>query len=171
VEIRLERPEDFEQIDAVVGAAFGGRVEVELVCLIRASEHYLPELAFVATDDNGNVVGHTMLSYTELEGSRNVLQLSPIAVAPARQRQGVGSALVRHALAAADQRGEPLVVLVGDPRYYGRFGFRPSSEVGVLPPVNELDAPWQVATLSAHNESVRGRIRLPRAFDEAQSSK
>jgi putative acetyltransferase len=170
VRIRRERPQDFEQIDAVVGAAFGGQVEVKLIRLIRASEHYVPELAFVAIDDAGKVAGHTMLSYTGLEGgSRNVLQLSPIAVVPVRQRQGVGSALVRYALAAADERGEPLVVLVGDPRYYGRFGFRPSAEVGILPPANEPDAPWQVAILTAHDESVRGRIRLPPAFDVAQS--
>ena len=163
--IREERREDFDRIDAVLDEAFGDEPVERLVRLIRASEHYVPGLAFVAVDERGRVVGHTMLSYAELEEGGRVLQLSPLGVEPDRQRQGFGSALVRHALAAADELEYPLVVLVGDPRYYNRFGFVPSGELGILPPASEPDAPWQAVRLGAYDASLRGRLRLPPAFD------
>ena len=167
IEYRPERPEDHNQIDHVVAAAFGDAMLAVLVRRIRASEHYVPELAYVA-DDGGTIVAHTMLSYLALDTGTRVLQLSPMAVAPERRRQGIGSELIRATLAAADRRGEQLVVLVGDPRYYGRFGFRPSVESGVLPPEHEPDAPWQVVRLAAYDGTIRGRVVLPPAFERIE---
>jgi putative acetyltransferase len=125
VEIRPERPEDNNAIARVVGDAFGGDVEVRLVEAIRASENYVPDFALVAVEGD-DVIGHVMLSYVTLaddDVTHRILSLSPLAVAPDRQRVGVGSALVHEALAQADASGEPLVVLEGSPDYYGRLGF------------------------------------------------
>ena len=67
---------------------------------------------------------------------------------PEHQRKGLGSALVRASLDAVRARGEPCLVLEGDPRYYGRFGFVRADELGLLPPPEALhDSAFQVAVL------------------------
>jgi putative acetyltransferase len=126
--IEPERPADHAAIRAVVLAAFADQPSVaELVELIRASPEYLPELALVARVD-GAVAGFVMVSHAELSGEsgqrHRILTLSPLAVVPALQGRGIGSALVPAALAEAERLGEPLVVLEGSPRYYPRFGSR-----------------------------------------------
>ena len=165
--IRSEQAGDHEAIREVVTLAFDDANVARLVELIRASEHYVPELALVA-EDGGVVVGHTMLSYALLEGAEpgRVLQLSPMAVAPVRQRQGIGVALVTAALDRAEQRGEPLVFLEGIPAYYPRFGFERARDYGLDPPSPDIpDAAWMVRRLSAYRDDVRGRIMYPPAFD------
>ena len=94
----------------MVRAAFDHHREVaDLVDLIRASPQFVPELSLVARHD-GQVVGHVMLSHADLVdelGDRHrILTLSPLSVAPALQRRGIGSALVPAGLAAADALGE-----------------------------------------------------------------
>lgn len=171
VVIEPERPEDHAAIGEVVRAAFSHHQTVpRLVELIRASPQYLPELALVARRD-GAVVGHVMISRAQLVDdesglTHDVLTLSPLAVAPSAQSQGVGSALVRGALELAERRPEPLVTLEGSPRYYPRFGFRDCREVGVT-----IDLPdWapreagQVYLLPSYVPSVRGRLVYPSAF-------
>lgn len=171
VVIEPERPSDHAAVRAVVGAAFADQpAVVDLVELIRASPEYLPSLALVARVD-GEVVGFVMISRADLvseSGERHgVLTLSPLAVAPAMQGRGIGSALVPAALDAADRLGgEPLVVLEGSPRYYPRFGFRDSRSFGVQIPLPDW-APAEagmVFPLSAYDERVRGRVAYPPAF-------
>jgi putative acetyltransferase len=172
VEIRVETPEDTAAVARVVEAAFGRSDEARLVEAVRASPEYVPALAFVA-DEGGEVIGHTMLSYVMLNhvglagSSRRLLELAPLSVAPERQRQGVGSALTRAALDAADARGEPLVLVLGDPRYYVRFGFRRSDELGLEPPQPAWHAAFMVRPLQAYDASIRGRVVFPPSFAHA----
>lgn len=151
----------------VLEAAFGRPGEGHMVDAIRASSGYAPELAFVA-DDEGEVVGYVLLSYVELAGSdRQLLELAPLAVAPERQREGIGSALTRVALAAADERGEPLVLVLGHPGYYVRFGFRRSDELGLVPPQPAWHAAFMAVPLAAYDASIRGRVVFPPSFAHA----
>ncbi|MEX0873902.1 MAG: N-acetyltransferase [Actinomycetota bacterium] len=163
--IRPEEPADFDVIDEIVKGAFDGRVEeVQLVRAVRATEHYVPELTLVAED--GDVVGHIMLSYVHLNQER-VLSLAPLAVRPDHQCKGIGDALSREALRLADEMNEPLVVVLGHPNYYPRFGFEPSRKHGIEPHVPEIpDEVFMVARLSAYDPELRGRITYPPAFDE-----
>lgn len=171
--LRTARAEDADGIDAVVEAAFGteeGPVVARMVRDIRAGEHWRPELELVAADDEDRVIGLVGLSGTRLvheHGSeREVLMLTPLSVLPQHQGRGIGSALVRRALELADAAGEPLVVLEGDPRFYGRLGFEHGTPRGIA-----IDLPgWappeaaQVAILSAHDpgdETLRGRVVHP----------
>lgn len=165
VVVRPETPADYAEIAAVVEAAFGKPNEVAIVEAIRNSDGYLPDLAFVA-EDEGHVVGHTMLSWVGLEGSeRRLLQLAPMAVAPERQRQGIGFLLGETALEAADRQGEPLVLVVGHSSYYPRFGFRPASQLGRYPPHPEIpDEAFMAVPLSAYDPSIRGRVLWPPAL-------
>jgi len=169
-EIRPETRDDQAAIRAVVLAAFEHDPSVaDLVDLIRDSPGFVPELSLVACHE-GEVVGHVMLSRAELVDEHGVgrwiLTLSPLGVAPAEQRKGIGSALVRAGLAAAEGLGEPLVVLQGSPLYYPRFGFRDCRTLGI-----EMTLPdWAPAEagmaypLSTYDPSLRGRLIEPPAF-------
>ncbi len=163
--IRPERPADRAAIAEVTAAAFGKQREARLVDAIRASDGFVPELSLVGELD-GEVVGHVMLSYIGLEGdSRRLLELGPMSVAPDRQRGGIGSALVRKALRLADERGEPLVLVLGHPWYYPRFGFGRASELGITPPSADVpDEAFMAVTLSRYDGGIRGRVVLPPAW-------
>ena len=136
-----------------------------MVDAIRRSDRFVPELSLVA-ELEGAVVGHVMLSYVELgEDSRRVLELGPMSVAPEHQRNRIGSALVEEALRRADERGEPLVLVLGHPTYYPRFGFRPASELGLFPPDPRIrDEAFMAIPLRSYDPTLRGRVVLPPMF-------
>lgn len=169
VVVRREAAEDHPAIRRVVADAFGSTTEADLVEAIRASDEYIGHLALVAQLDDENV-GHVMISGARLcngRESRPIVMLSPLAVAPAHQRCGIGSMLVREVTRLADQRGEPLVVLEGSPAYYQRFGFVHALRYGI-----KIDLPdWappeaaQVLPLSSYDLSLTGQVTYPAAFD------
>jgi putative acetyltransferase len=165
--IRAEVPEDREAIPDVTARAFGKYREARMVDAIRRSDAYVPELSLVAVMDE-RIVGHLLLSYVGLaEADRRVLELGPMSVTPERQRQGIGSALVPEALRVADERGEPLVLVLGHPTYYPRFGFRPASGLGIDPPDASIrDEVFMAVPLRAYDPAIRGRVTFPPAFDE-----
>ena len=170
--IRPERTDDFAAIAKVVEAAFGSPVEAGLVESVRASSRYVPELALVAERD-GAVVGHVMISGATLRDDgaateREIAMLSPLAVLPACHGQGIGSALVRTVTRLADEQGEPIVVLTGDPAFYGRFGFEYATPLGLHVPVPSWAPPegGQLLRLTGYDPSLRGRVVFPPGFDE-----
>jgi len=127
--VRRERPEDEREISEVVAAAFDDASVAEFTDSIRASAGYVPELTFVGEED-GRVAGYTMLSYVGLDGGSidRLLILTPVAVRPDRQRQGVGTAVVRAAVAAAripDQAWLALPLSAYDPDIRGRVVYPP----------------------------------------------
>lgn len=163
MEIRPERKQDFEAIAAVTRDAFGKEREARMIEDIRASDRFVPELSLVA-EAEGQIVGHVLLSYVDLEG-RQVLALGPISVVPRLQRQRIGSLLVREGLRRADLLGEPLVLLLGHPEYYPRFGFVRASTLGIEPPDDDIpDEAWMAIPLSAYDPELKGRVTWPPAF-------
>ena len=161
---------DHAAVEEVVRAAFTHEPEVaHLPRLIRESEQYVAQLDLVARLD-GRVVGHTMVSHAELvddEGRRHdVLTLSPLSVAPEHQGQGIGSALVREALARAERTDVPLVTLEGSPAYYPRFGFRDSRGHGVTFDLPDWAPPeaGMVYLLPAYDPAADRRVVYPPAF-------
>ena len=128
------RPTIATAIRDVTTAAFGREQEARIVDAIRASENFVPELSLVAELD-GQVVGHVMLSYVGLDGdARRVLELGPLSVAPEHQSTGVGGALTREALRLADDRGEPLVLLLGHPGLLPPLRLPPRAPARITPP-------------------------------------
>jgi putative acetyltransferase len=166
--LRAERPEDLMAIRDVVGQAFAEQdVVPDLVDALRASPAWLDGLSFVA-EVGGRVVGHVLLTRGLLDARErlvDVLVLSPLAVLPVMQGQGIGGALVRHGLAAAEARGEPAVFLEGAPAYYGRFGFRPGGSLGFRRPSLRIpEVAFQVATTSAYRPWMTGTLVYPDVF-------
>jgi putative acetyltransferase len=96
-------------------------------------------------------------------GEHRPFQLSPLSVAPSHQGRGIGSALTREALRLADEAGEPLVLILGNPAYYGRFGFEPAAPLGLEAPAT-YGNDWMAAKLTAYDPAVRGRVVFPPAF-------
>ncbi len=136
VTVRDERPEDADAVRDVVAAAFVGRPysrqrEHHLVDALRADGALA--LSLVAEGDDGVVVGHVAFSPVRIAGAGAAgwYGLGPLAVRPDRQRRGVGRALVDEGLrrlrTASGAGGG--CVLVGDPAYYGRFGFAPDARL------------------------------------------
>ena len=165
--IRVATDADWATIPEIHRAAFGdeGDRVARLTQELRASEWYEPGLSFV-TEEGGALVGHVMNTWNWLEGgSPQVLQLSPLGVLPEHQGCGHGSALVRVSLDAVRARGEPLLLVEGNPKYYGRFGFVRADELGLLPPPEALhEAAVQVAVLDPDATLPQGRVVYSEPF-------
>ncbi len=169
--VRRETATDVDAIRAVHTAAFAqpGQppVEAQLVDALRACDGWLPALSMVATDPDGQVLGHVVCTRARVAGEPVALGLGPLGVFPAWQGRGVGSALMHAILGAADALDEPLVVLLGHPNYYPRFGFRPAADYGVTSPVAQwppLD--FQARPLTAYRPTIRGPFTYAEPFDE-----
>ena len=170
--VRPETAADHDAVARVVTDAFGGDGEARLIEVLRASPDHLPELSLVAEVD-GAVVGHILFSRVVVEdrsggASTSALALAPMAVAPAHQRAGVGTALVRAGLERAARRPEAAVIVLGHPAYYPRFGFRPARAFGIAPPWPDIpDDAFLVLPLPAWTDACRGVVVYPPAFHES----
>jgi len=162
--IRPETPADDDAIRRVVDEAFGSTIEGDIVAAIRASDRFVPDLSLVAVS-GGQTLGHVISSYvdvTMVPDTKRVLQVGPLAVVPSHQRQGIGSALVHETIRIADERGEPLLLIEGNPAYYGRFGFARADEHGIEAPPEALAAKYfMLRQLEAYDASLRGRAIYP----------
>jgi putative acetyltransferase len=155
-------------VRAVHSLAFGddGRI-AGLVDALRDAAAPLAPMSFVATLDD-RVVGHALLSWCRLDAPDrivDVLTLSPVGVVPDHQREGIGTRLIGHALAAADSQGVPLVFLEGSPGFYGQRGFERASAVGFRSPSLRIpDRAFLVARLSASAPWMTGTFVYSETF-------
>lgn len=165
--IRREQESDLSAIDHIHRLAFANGTsepaEVELVRALRRSRAWVPALSLVA-EIGGEIVGHVVATEGRIDGEIAV-GLGPIGVLPERQSAGVGTALMHAVVAAVDALGYPLVALLGDTGYYGRFGFVPGSSLAVEAPDPAWGDHFQVRTLAAYTPDLRGRFAYPPPFD------
>ena len=127
--VRNEYYDDLEQIRFVNEQAFGQTAEADLVDRLRDSEQVV--LSLVAEADR-KVVGHILFSPVSIKGADiRLAALGPMAVLPVHQRHGIGTLLVREGLEMVQSLGYQAVVVVGHPRFYHRFGFKPAGECGL----------------------------------------
>jgi putative acetyltransferase len=165
--VRLEEAADAAGIRAVHAAAFARPdlrpAEADLVDALRRAGDLIPPLCFVALDHDG-VIGHVACS-TGTIGSRVLPALGPVGVAPSRQGQGIGHALLHAVLGAADALGEPAVLLLGDPGFYGRFGFESAARHGVTPVDPAWGPAFQLRRLGHWDPAITGTFRYAPAFE------
>jgi len=141
VVVRREEPRDIPAVRYVNERAFGRPAEANLVDALRGRQKVT--LSLVAVQDD-QVLGHILFSPITIEAGEKVFHavgLAPMAVLPERQRQGIGSLLVRIGLAECRKAGYECVVVLGHPEYYPRFGFVPASKYGMT---CEYDVPDEV---------------------------
>jgi putative acetyltransferase len=168
IEIQSESPEDIAGIRQVVGRAFDGRpTEPRLVDLLRAAGKAAISLVALSA---GGVVGHVLLSPVTLDpplAGFNAVGLAPVAVAPQFQRQGIGSALIHEGLERCRQAGYEIVVVLGDPRYYSRFGFRRARDFGLGNDYNADEEFMALELKPGALSGVRGRVKYAPEFEDA----
>jgi putative acetyltransferase len=146
IEIRAERPDDYDAVRRVNDSAFGRPQEGALVDALRAAAR--PYVSLVAAEDE-RVVGHIFFSPVTFEPDGAAagapppaaMGLAPMAVAPGLQRSGVGSRLVRAGLEECRRAGFAAVFVLGHADYYPRFGFSPAAPRGFR---CEYDVPAEV---------------------------
>lgn len=161
---RPETPDDIAAIHAVNAAAFPTVEEAEIVAALRADpKAWIPELSIVTTDAGGAVVGYALLSRCRV-GGEPALALGPCAVLPDYQRTGAGGAAIVDGLARARDLGENLVVVLGHPEYYPRFGFTPASRLGIAPSFEVPDDAMLALQLDPARDCPSGTIEYPPAF-------
>lgn len=153
IRIRAEARDDRSAVHAVNAAAFGGGAEAGLVDVLR--EQAYPIVSLVA-ELGGEVVGHILFSPVTLGGRPDlkIMGLAPMAVTPAHQRSGIGSALVEAGLERCSELDFGAVVVLGHRDYYPRFGFISAARFGLC---SEYDAPDDTfMTLELRPDYLRG---------------
>ena len=146
IAVRPEQPGDEAAIRDLNDAAFGQPDESRIIDVLRKSGRVVLSLVAI---DGAEIVGHILFTPVTIDSaSVRALGLGPMAVAPAFQRGGVGSTLVREGLRECRRRGYDAVVVVGHPRFYPRFGFRRGSEYGLR---SEFDVPDDVFMVAELN--------------------
>lgn len=167
INIRQETPADYDAVYRLVKEAFATADhsdgdEQDLVVRLRKSEAFIPELSLVAEAD-GVLAGYILLTKIGV-GEETELAAAPLAVAPAFQRKGVGSALIREVERAARELGYRYIVILGSPAYYGRFGYRPAVEYGIRPPFPVEPEYFMARLLLPGAEKLDGTVRYAPEF-------
>lgn len=163
--IRAEEEPDRSAVRAVNESAFDTRAEADLVENLHAQA--VPVISLVA-EEAGSVVGHILFSPVDLPDHPDlkVMGLGPVAVVPERQRQGIGSALVRAGLDRCRRSGVGAVVLVGHPEYYPRFGFAPGAGFGIRCEYDVPDEAFMALELQpGYLKDASGIVKHHEAFD------
>jgi putative acetyltransferase len=165
--IRPERAEDARAVWTVHEAAFGRPDEARLVARLRQEAR--PCVSLVA-ERAGRAIGHVFFSPVTIEGDAGAPPaggLAPVGVLPDEQARGAGSALIRAGLEASRTLGWELLFVLGNPAYYGRFGFVLAAPHGLHYERSAFDAAFQVQELAAGALArARGWARYHPAFTE-----
>jgi putative acetyltransferase len=163
LEIRSARASDRPGTLRAVRQAFGtggrdGQEEVDIVEAVWTLGAAGARLELVATVD-GVLAGHVLGSWGDLDGSP-VIGVAPLAVSPSHQGAGIGGALMVELIRRAEDLELPLLVLLGDPAYYERFGFEPSGPLGIFYGPAGWNSPhFQVRRLARYTPAFRGEYR------------
>ncbi|MCB9948269.1 MAG: N-acetyltransferase [Rhodospirillaceae bacterium] len=135
-QVREAADDDLDRVLAVHRQAFGQETEAGLVRDLLADPSAAPRLSLLATD-GGRPVGHILFTAVTVAGAHPPVAaaiLAPLAVVPGAQGRGIGRRLVEDGLRRLAASGTDLVFVLGDPQYYGRFGFEPASPRGLAAP-------------------------------------
>ena len=165
--IRPERPGDEAAVREVNEQAFGQPDEARIVDRVRPLADRF--ISLVAVEDD-RVIGHVLFTPVTVRHDTDAwhaFALGPVAVMPSRQRRGVGAALIRAGLEACLDIDEPVVFVLGDPKYYARFGFRSAAALGLRFRSAEFDEAFMVVELrpGALGER-RGMVEYLAPFDD-----
>jgi len=165
-QVRVEENKDFDFIQTLIQFAFADaeysdHQEHFLVQKLRTDTAFLPNLALVACDEQGNIVGHIMFSEAIVDKTK-VLALAPLSIAPTNQNQGIGTTLINVAHEQIKKLDYPCVVVLGHPNYYAKFGYESAEKFGIQAPFEVPEGALRVLLLT--NDIPKGVIEYARAF-------
>ncbi|MFI6826849.1 GNAT family N-acetyltransferase [Kribbella sp. NPDC050241] len=156
---RAETPADADTVRDITWQAFGRQFEVDFLDALRSDPSaILPGLSLVATTPDDRPVAYALLTRAHV-GDTPIVSLGPVAVLPAYQRQGAGSAAVIAALDTARDCDEQTVIVLGHDTYYPRFGFRQAIEFGIHHP--QYDGPNLMALALGDQRPPTGDLTYP----------
>jgi len=163
LEIRESRQEEWAAIESLYPEAFP---DEDLIPLVRDLLNDAGVAMSLVGAIDAQIVGHVIFTRCSVVGDGiNTALLGPLVVAPARHRQGIGSAIVQAGFRQLEKTGVGRVYVLGDPAYYGRFGFLPDSLVEPpysLPP--EWDGAWQSLSLGETTAPCTGKLAVPQQW-------
>jgi predicted N-acetyltransferase YhbS len=189
--IRLETPGDYDALERLTYEAFltldfPGRRRMDehyLIWLLQGSPFIIPELCFAAEMDDGSaggksndneIAGHILYTRSEIlrpDGlATGTITFGPLSVLPKYQRQGIGTALVRHSLKKAREMGFGGVLITGIPAYYPKLGFRRAREYELTLEDGTADDSFMAYELVPGHLSGGGVLHfLPPEFERAEN--
>jgi putative acetyltransferase len=159
--VRKESPADAQAIHALHSAAFPTAAEAVLVDALRAAGQLSISLVAIEREQ---VIGHVGLSPVTVDGVRLGLGLAPVAVRLDCRQRGVAARLIREALELCRTAHAGLVVVLGDPRYYGRFGFAPGRRLALRDEYEGGDAFQAIELVQATVPAEGGLVRYAPEF-------
>lgn len=165
--IRQETPADYNAVYALVREAFAAAehadgTEQDLVTALRKSSAFVPELSLVA-EENGELAGYILFTRLQVGGDE-ALALAPLAVRPAYQRQGVGTALMARGHQIAAGLGFPYSLVLGSETYYPRAGYRPAADFGIEIPEGFPPENFMAIRLLEDARPIGGPVVYPKEF-------
>ena len=168
VEVLVVRPEGPADDAAVIQVVRRAMRPQEALLVERLREEGAVAYSLVAEESDA-VVGHALFTVAAV-GTEKALALGPLAVAPEHQSRGIGTALVRAGLARARADGWRLVIVLGDPAYYQRFGFAPAHAMGIESPFEHSGDAFQALVLSGDRPPPHGKVTYAHAFTEIEGN-
>jgi putative acetyltransferase len=163
--IRPERSEDWKAIRHVTRKGFDGDAEANLVDALR--DGGFVEVSLVVETNNG-IIGHILFSRLPIitdAGRVEAVSLAPMAVLPSHQRQGIGSKLVEAGLDTCRKQGHKIVVVLGHPEFYPRFGFSAELARRLKNPFGEGEAWMAMELVPGALEGIEGQVKYPAPFN------
>jgi putative acetyltransferase len=162
--IRLEESANWSTLYAIYAAAFGQLAEADLVQHMYEDGDLILSLIAYADEPAGHIAYSRLILHET--PSIKAAVLAPLAVAPSFQKQGIGAALVQNGLKRLMDKNYDLVLVLGEPRYYSRFGFTPRLTERLKTP---YDGPYlQAFALSDEGRGAHGSVSYAQAFVELE---
>jgi putative acetyltransferase len=165
--VRPETDADIAAIGELVADVFRSPAEARLIDRLRDEGHILVSLV---ADTDHRIVGNVVFSHLPIFMKDRTIEaaaLAPLAVHLDYRRSGIGAALVNEGLRICRQRGKDAVIVLGDPRYYTRFGFSPELAAGIA---SKYSSPsFMAIELTPHVlRNARASVKYPNAFDDLE---
>lgn len=165
MKIRVENKEDYEVVERLIELAFisaenSNKDEHNLIARIRLGNNYVPELSLVAEKDS-KILGQILLSKVDIRNKETVFQelvLAPISVLPEYQKQGIGSSLIKEAISKAKKMGYSLIIVLGYPSYYSKFGFKKAKDFGIETSIPEFNDYLMLLKLENSQDNISGKV-------------